>query len=227
MIGVEKARENAVQQALKYVEDGYVVGVGSGSTVLIVIRRLAESGLRVEVIPASYQSYLEAVRLGLEITSLDLHPRPDIYLDSFDQVDLFGNMMKGGGGAHLREKVLSQASEYAVFIGDYSKRANNLDRPVSLEILPFALPHVLEMVRQLGGMPSLRESKGKNGPLISDNGNILADADFGTIHDPPTLENRLNKIPGILANGLFTKTADKILVGEDNGLVSVQTFLRR
>ena len=227
MTGVEKARENAVRQALRYVGDGSIVGLGSGSTVLLIIRMLAESGFRVRVIPASYQSYLEAVRHRLETTSLHAYPRPDIYLDSFDQVDRLGNMVKGGGGAHLREKILCQASEYTVFIGDYSKKADHLNKPIPLEILPFALPNVLERVRLLGGVPRIRESTGKNGPLISDNGNILADADFGTIQDPQELESRLSQIAGLLASGLFVKSADKIIIGEENGQVTTQTFIRK
>jgi len=223
----ETARLNAVREALREIHDGMVVGLGSGSTVTLMVEELARVGFRVKVIPASSQTLIEAVRHGLDVAYLEAYPCPDIYLDSFDQVDVAGNVIKGGGGAHLREKVLSYSSERVILVGDYGKRSEILSIPVPLEVNPFALPYVLARVSEMGGRPALRVSQGKNGPVVSDNGNYIVDVDFGEIRDPEKLETMLRKIPGLLENGLFIRAADVILIGEATGGVTAHTYNRR
>ncbi|MEM3031916.1 MAG: ribose-5-phosphate isomerase A, partial [Nitrososphaerota archaeon] len=153
---VEEARLKAVKEVLRLVWEGAVVGLGSGSTVKLIVAELSKLGMRFKVVPASSQTLLEAARHGLELAFPEAYPSPDIYLDSFDQVDNDGNLIKGGGGAHLREKVLSNASKFTVFVGDHRKRSRVLDKPVPLEVLPFALPYVLDRLRQMGGKPEPR-----------------------------------------------------------------------
>jgi ribose 5-phosphate isomerase A len=223
----EAARINAVREALKEIHDGQVVGLGSGSTVTLIVGELARLGLRIKVIPASSQTLIDAVNHKLDVACPESYPSPDVYLDSFDQVDSGGNVIKGGGGAHLREKVLSNSSKRVILVGDYGKRSEVLSRPVPLEVSPFALSYVLAKVAELGGRPTVRMSQGKNGPVVSDNGNYIVDADFGEVRDPERLERMLRNIPGLLENGLFIRPADMIIIGEITGEVSKFTYSRR
>jgi ribose 5-phosphate isomerase A len=214
-----EAKALAAKAAVRHVEDGMVVALGSGTTVSYVIKELALSKLNVKVLAASSQTYLEAVRAGLTHTTLDQNPEPDIYLDSFDQVDPGCNMLKGRGGAFLREKVLAAASRKRVFVGESSKFRQVLDGPVPLEVLPFALGYVLRRVSDIGGKAAVRMSQEKNGPTVTDNGNYVVDVDFGPITDPSNLDRELRSIPGVLENGLFTKMADKVIIAHHDGKV--------
>jgi len=171
----------------------------------------------VKVLTASSQTYLEAVSAGLTHTTLDQNPEPDIYLDSFDQVDPSCNMLKGRGGAFLREKVLAAASRKRVFVGESSKFRQVLDGPVPVEVLPFALGYVFRKISYMGGKPAVRMSQEKNGPTVTDNGNYVIDVDFGPVTDPLNLDRKLRSIPGILENGLFTKMADKVIIAHPDG----------
>ncbi|MDW8084281.1 MAG: ribose-5-phosphate isomerase RpiA [Candidatus Caldarchaeum sp.] len=211
------AKRRAAEQAVEYVEDGFVVGLGSGSTVSLIIEAIANSGMKVKLIPASWQSYYECVAAGLEVVSIDQSPHPDLYLDSFDQVTESGYMIKGGGGAMLREKVLAAASKLRIFVGDSNKLVEKLSRPVPLEIIPFAYRFVEGKINELGARLELRTSAAKNGPTISDNGHFIADADFGPIHDPVSVERNLRNIPGIVENGLFIGLADQIIIAYEDG----------
>jgi ribose 5-phosphate isomerase A len=128
-------------------------------------------------------------------------------------------MLKGRGGAFLREKVLAAASRKRVFVGESSKFRQVLDGPVPLEVLPFALGYVLRRVSDIGGKAAVRMSQEKNGPTVTDNGNYVVDVDFGPITDPSNLDRELRSIPGVLENGLFTKMADKVIIAHPDGKV--------
>ena len=212
-----EAKALAAKAAARHVVDGMVVALGSGTTVSLMVEELAQLKLNIKVLTASSQTYLEAVRAGLSITSLDQNPEPDIYLDSFDQVDPHCNMLKGRGGAFLREKVLAAASKKRVFAGENMKYSPVLDKPVPLEVLPFALGYILRRVEELGGRPNLRMSREKNGPTVTDNGNYVVEVDFGPIANPSNFEKKLRTIPGVLENGLFTEIADKVIIAYSDG----------
>ncbi|MEM1950070.1 MAG: ribose-5-phosphate isomerase RpiA [Candidatus Caldarchaeum sp.] len=212
-------RLEAAKAAAAYVEDGMVVGLGSGSTVSLMIIEIANSGKSVEVIPASSQTYLESAKAGLPITSLDRHPHPDLYIDSFDQVDSSRSMIKGGGAALMREKVLAAASRKRIFAGTYDKLSSKLDKPVPLEVLPFAVGYVVKVLKEDGAVPVLRTSTGKNGPVVTDNGNYILDVAFGVVEDPAGLNSGLRRIPGVLETGLFVDLADKVIIVQEKGVV--------
>ncbi|MCS6769607.1 MAG: ribose-5-phosphate isomerase RpiA [Candidatus Caldarchaeum sp.] len=212
-------KREAARAAAAYVEEGMVVGLGSGSTVSLMIAEIAGKAKNITVIPASSQTYLECVNAGLTLTTLDRHPQPDIYLDSFDQVDRARNMIKGGGAALMREKVLATASRKRIFAGTYSKVVDRLNRPVPLEVLPFALGYVVSLLREKQASPRLRDSDAKNGPTVTDNGNYILDVDFGEIEEPSVLEAWLRKVPGVLENGLFVGLADRVLIAYGGGFV--------
>lgn len=213
-------------EAALRVEDGMVVGLGTGSTTHQFIKslaeRLKEEELEVWGIPTSYQSYFLAVELGIPVTTLDEH-RPDLAVDGADEVDPYFNLIKGGGAAHTREKIVDYAARTFLVIVDESKLVEQLgDFPVPVEVLPGALNMVKEHLESMGGVPRLRMAHMKDGPVISDNNNFILDVQFENIPHPVLLEKELNNIPGVLENGIFTGVVDEVLVGYVNQVKSLK-----
>ncbi len=217
-----KGKLNCAKEAVKLVEDGMVLGIGSGSTVEIFLRELGKrikaEELEVFGIPTSYQSHIVAVENGIRVVDLLQFPEPDLCVDGADQIDSSLNCIKGGGGALTREKIVAFASKKLVIIVDESKLVKELCMPVPVEIIPFAYGFVYRRIESLGGMCRLREGSGKVGPIISDNGNFIADCDFGRIDDPKELEALLNSIPGVVENGIFVDIVDRVIVGTEDGV---------
>ncbi len=205
------------------VEDGMVVGLGTGSTANYAIQRIGErvrdEGISVVGVPTSYQSAFRARAAGIRVADLTDYPEIDLTIDGADQVDAAFNLIKGGGAAHTREKCVAEASERIYIVVDGSKLAERLSVPVPVEVVPYASALVSRRIRALGGDPVIREGVKKDGPVITDNGNFVIDCAFGTIGDPAGLAARLNTIPGVLTCGLFTEYQEKIsvLVGEAGG----------
>ncbi|MDM7935589.1 MAG: ribose-5-phosphate isomerase RpiA [Methanothrix sp.] len=197
----------AGESAAAQVEDGMVVGLGTGSTVAWTIRRLGErvreEGLEILGVATSLQAEALAVSEGIKLTSLSQHPEIDLAIDGADQVDRRLFAIKGGGAAHAREKVVSCSARRFLVVADGTKFVEILSRPVPVEVLPFACSLVERRLRQLGGAPAVRMGRMKDGPVITDNGNLVMDVDFGTIEDPPALSAGLDRIPGLVEHGLF------------------------
>lgn len=215
--GEEKRR--AGERAAELVEDGTVVGLGTGSTAAHAIRTLGrriEDGLEIRGIPTSYQSADLAREVGIELTALD-DALPDLAIDGADQVAGF-DLIKGGGAAHTREKLVDGAAERFVVVVDPSKEVEDLDGPVPIEVLPSARRPVAEALEELGGTPELRAAERKDGPVVTDNGNLVFDCAFGRIEEPAGLADDLASIPGVLEHGLFVGLADTILVGTEEGV---------
>ena len=218
---IEKAKKNAALEAVKHVKDGFIVGLGSGSTAAYAIEeigdRIKREGLRVLGVPTSYQSVMLAVRCGIPLTTLEEHPKLDLAIDGADQIDEKLNLIKGMGGALTREKIVASASEKLVIVADESKKVKVLgenNHPVPIEALPFAATLVMRKLEEIGGKPRLRERMEKVGPVVTDNGNLLIDVDFGLIKKPTDVENKLKKISGIVETGLFIEMADTVYVGK-------------
>lgn len=212
---------NAALEAVKHVRDGFVVGLGSGSTVAYAIReignRIKRERLRVLGVPTSYQAFVLSVQCGILTTTLEEHSTLDLTIDGADQIDSELNLIKGMGGALTREKIVASASKRLVIVADENKRVNFLGEnghPVPVEVVPFAVPLVMQKINEMGGKPTLREGSGKVGPVITDNGNMLVDANFGVIRNPAELENRLKMIPGVVETGLFVKMAHIAYIGK-------------
>ena len=226
-----KAREAAIREALKEVKDGIIIGYGSGTTVAqltpVLKKVIEESGFEIEFIPSSLQSKDLLVSHGLKLTTLEEYPEPDLVLDSFDQADHEGNVIKGGGGALLREKILAQAAKRVVLIGDYRKLKDRMDFPIPIEVLQYAYPHVKRVLESLNLKVEPRIGKGKMGPIITDNGNMLADVHAGRIEDPESLDERLRRVAGILETGIFPKLANLIVIGYPDGAVKRIEVSRR
>ncbi|KUG20595.1 MAG: ribose-5-phosphate isomerase RpiA [Methanomicrobiaceae archaeon] len=217
---MDNARLNEEKRIAGYhaagmVEEGGIVGLGTGSTVLFAMERLGAriaEGLSVAGIPTSYQAALRAREYGIPLASLDEHPKIDIAIDGADQVDPRFNLIKGRGAAHLREKIVADAADQLVIVVDRTKMADRLDAPVPIEVLPFACSPVLRRLTGMGGRPVLREAVKKDGPVITDNGNLVIDCSFGAIGDAAALEAAISAIPGVVGCGLFTAFGKKMKV---------------
>lgn len=217
---VEEAKRRAALAAVKHVEDGFVVGLGSGSTAASAIEalggRIRHEGLNVLGVPTSYQAFLLAVKYGITVTTLEEHPQISLTIDGADQIDPNLNLIKGMGAALAREKIVAFASKQNIIIADENKKAEFLgqnNHPVPVEVLPFAISFVKRKIREIGGKSVVREGKGKVGPVITDNGNVIMDSFFGKIGDPVALEPKLKMIPGVVETGLFIGSTDTVYVG--------------
>jgi ribose 5-phosphate isomerase A len=214
----EEEKRRAAVEASALVEDGQTLGLGTGSTANYMIeelgRRIREEGLRVKGVPTSKASAAQAEKQGVPLTSLDECPELDIDIDGADQVDQSLNLIKGMGGALTREKVVAAASRIFVVVIDAGKLTKRLGEAqvLPIEVVPFSLPTVQRRIIRLGGKPKLRTSI--NGqPFVSDNGNIILDADFGTITEAETLGASIKMIPGVVEHGLFIGMASAVYVG--------------
>jgi ribose 5-phosphate isomerase A len=202
-----EAKRAAGYHAAEMIDDGMVVGLGTGSTVYFTIERLAErvkDGLMITGIPTSFQTALRARESGIPLTTLDDNPVIDIAVDGADEVDPGLRLIKGRGAAHLREKCVAAAARHFVVVVDEQKVVKKLGTAaVPVEVLPFAVMPVLQELRGLECVPVIREAVRKDGPVITDNGNFIIDCRFANIKNPEQLETALALIPGIIESGLF------------------------
>ena len=212
----DQLKSKAAEAAVAQVKDGMIVGLGTGSTASFAVeaigRRVAE-GLRITAIPTSEQTGEHAHRLGVPLSSLAEHHQIDLTIDGADEVERGDlNLIKGGGGALLREKIVASASARLVIIVDETKLVNRLGHfPVPVEVVPFGWQATARRVANLGGNPSLRV--GADGKaFVTDGGHYVIDCAFGPIRAPAQLENDLNSIVGIVENGLFIGLASQVIV---------------
>ncbi|MCG1004396.1 MULTISPECIES: ribose-5-phosphate isomerase RpiA [Halobacterium] len=214
--GGEVAKQRAGEAAADDVEDGMVVGLGTGSTAAHAIRAIGERGLDVEGVATSYQSRQLAIDAGIPLTTLE-EASVDLAIDGADQVAGM-DLVKGGGAAHAREKYVDASADRFVVVADPSKEVDVLDFPIPVEVLPDARPVVAERVRELGGEPELRTAERKDGPVVTDNGNLVLDCEFGRVDDPEAVAAALSSLPGAVEHGLFVGVADAVYVGTDDGV---------
>ena len=215
------AKRLAGEAASNLVKNGMVVGLGTGSTVAWTIKRLGErvkeEGLDFYGVPTSFQAEDLAIASGIKLTTLNQHPQLDLAIDGADQVDANLFVIKGGGAAHTREKVVSCSARRFVIVADESKFVEKLSWPVPVEVLPFAAKLVERRLKDLGGKPVLRLGKMKDGPVITDNGNFVMDVDFGVIVDPKALEARISPVPGVVEHGIFDNL-DELYLARASGV---------
>src|SRR5271168_5043285 len=212
----EKEKEAAGRAAAKLVNHGEVVGLGTGSTAYFAVIALGErvkAGLKIIGIPTSIHTADLARSVGISLTTLDEHPEIDITIDGADEVDPKLNLIKGGGGALTREKVVAFASKKMVVVADAGKVVPVLGEfPLPVEIIAFARTVVEKKIVALGGSPKLRK-RPDGSPYVTDNGNPILDCSFGKIADAPALALALSNVPGIVEHGLFIGLASVALVG--------------
>lgn len=228
MSWVEGAKSKAVLKALSPIKSGWVIGVGSGSTMAYTVVELGRASkarkLQVSVVPTSHQIENLAISHGLSVRSLNEAVVIDYAIDGADQVQLPSlNLIKGGGAALLREKIIDSAARRLAIVVDETKLSKHLGgrQPVPLEVLPMAHRSVQIQVTKMGGRAKLRGGAGKVGPVITDNGNFILDADFGRIENAARLERRLKTVPGLIETGLFLNMVDVVYVGRQNGRVDL------
>lgn len=200
------AKKNAAEKAADLLRDGMTVGLGSGSTANYAIKNIGKKvreGLKIKTVATSIKSETLAKSVGIPVLDPQEVASVDIALDGADEVDKKGNLIKGGGGSLLREKIIAFASQRFYVMVDDSKLTETLQRALPVEIVPFAANLTLQHIRLLGGHPVLRQVNGKN--FISDNGNLVADCNFGEIADPAGLDIKLKLIPGVIDTGLFLR----------------------
>jgi len=223
---VDNAKRRAVLKALQPVKNGWTIGVGSGTTTayaLAEISRLAKAKrLELSIVPTSHQIEHLAIAHGLKIRTINEVLTVDYAIDGADQVEVPSlNLVKGGGGAMLREKIVDSAAKRLAIVVDERKLTKHLGekQSIPLEVLPLAYKSVQVKITNLGGRARLRESAGKVGPVVTDNGNFILDADFGPIASPAQLDHKLKTFPGVLETGLFLKMVDCVYVGRRDGTI--------
>ncbi|MFW5963251.1 MAG: ribose-5-phosphate isomerase RpiA [Natronomonas sp.] len=217
--GTDDAKRRAGESAADAVSDGAVVGLGTGSTAAYAIRELGrrvDSGLDVRGIPTSHGARRLAREVGIPLTTL-AEATPDVAIDGADQVSEF-ELIKGGGAAHAREKLVDSAAERFLVVVDETKLTEPLDAAVPVEVLPDAVPVVERELEALGGTPELRAAERKDGPVVTDNGNLVVDCAFGAIADAGALASDLSAVPGAVEHGLFVGLADEVHVGGDDAV---------
>ncbi len=217
----QKMKQEVGKAAADRVKSNSIVGLGTGSTTAFAIQYIGERLAKGEIsnvvgIPTSFQAEVLAKKYGIPLTTLDAVDRIDIAIDGADEVDPNKNLIKGGGAAHTREKVVDALAEVFIVVVDGGKLVDKLGSTFLLpvEVIPMAVAPVTRALEKLGGKPELRMGVKKAGPVVTDQGNLVIDVKFDRIEDPATLEKTINNIPGVLENGLFVGVADVVLVGE-------------
>jgi ribose 5-phosphate isomerase A len=207
-------KEAAARASLRFVRDGDVIGLGTGSTAAYAVRFLGEqvrAGLKIRGIPTSVHTKELATSLGIPLTTLDEFQQIDVDVDGADEFDPQLHLIKGGGGALLREKIIASASRQVVIIADSSKQVAVLGKfPLPVEVIPFAQSLVAKRITALGAIVKVRQDA-KGNPFVTDEGHHILDCSFGQIPDPPALARKLSDMPGVVEHGLFIDLATVVL----------------
>jgi len=219
---LEKAA--AARASLHFVQDGNMVGLGTGSTAAHAVRLLGErvqAGLKIRGIPTSVHTNELAASVGIPLATLDEFQQIDVTIDGADEFDPQLHLIKGGGGALLREKIIASASQQVVIIADSSKQVAVLGKfPLPVEVVPFAQRLVAKRIAALGATVKMRQDT-KGNPFVSDEGHHILDCSFGKIPDPPALARTLSDMPGVVEHGLFIDLATVVLVAKGENVTEL------
>jgi len=207
----------AAEEAVKYVKNGMTLGLGSGSTVNWFLRKLSvrvKEGLEIQGIPSSKKTEKLAKELGIPLIDFSGTTHIDLAIDGADEIDSSLNLIKGGGGSLVREKVVDACADELIIIADASKMVSQLGTfPLPIEVLPFGFEVTVENIKKLGGTSNLRRKDDQI--FVSDNGNYIIDCSFGPINDAVTLHEKLIQMVGVIDTGIFAGMADKVIVARN------------
>lgn len=209
-------KQVAAREAVKFIKNNDIVGLGTGSTAyfaIIEIAELVKKGLKIKGVPTSEHTAALAASLGIELLDMNEVSAIDVTIDGADEFDETLNLIKGGGGALFREKIVASLTKKEVIIADAAKKVEKLGGfKVPVEVVPLALNYVLQELKKLNGLGTVRLKD--NTPFITDNHNYIVDTDFGLIENAAFLSKNLNQIDGVLAHGLFVNLASVVIMGK-------------
>lgn len=227
MTAIEELKRQAAERAVQYIQSGMVVGLGTGSTAVFAVRRigalLAAGQLqRVVGIPTAEVTAREAERLGIPLGTLDDHPTVDVTIDGADEIDPHLNLIKGLGGALLREKIVAAASRRFIVVADESKRVEQLGTraPVPVEVVPFAKRPVAAYMASLGARVVERRTQGET--FITDEGNLILDCHFAGLPNPQEMAQLIRAQPGVVEHGMFLGMATEAIVAGKRGIIVLE-----
>jgi ribose 5-phosphate isomerase A len=223
-LGKKLAAEKAV---VENVREGMILAIGSGSTVVYAVKKIAElneeKDLNLKCISTSFQSYQLIIENGLILASLEQYPEIDLDIDGADEIDKDLNLIKGGGGCLVQEKIVAHNSKKLVIVADFRKNSKNLGEKwksgIPIEVVPIAYFPVMKELEKMGGHSVLRMAQAKAGPLVTDNGNFIIDSDFGILKNPSELHEKIIHIPGVVDTGLFINMTSIAYIGNEDGSV--------
>jgi len=221
----EELKKLAGEKAVEQVDENMVVGLGTGSTIEYSLKKLGQlvrDGLKIKGIPTSVHTQRIAKDFKIPLTTLEENPVIDLTIDGADEVDGNFNLIKGGGGALTREKIIAYNSKKVIIVIDDSKvvKALGIDFPLPVEVLRFGWTSTKKSLEKFGCNVELRKIMGDE-PFITDNSNYILDCDFERIENPSQLEVEINNIPGVVDNGLFVGLVDEVIVGGKQGIMSL------
>ena len=212
--------------ALKNVKDGYVIGLGSGRAATTLVKSLSKyiktKKILIKCVPTSMQIKIIAEKGGLQLIEPDQIDKIDLVFDGADQIDKNKFLIKGGGGALLKENILISAAKKVIIMADSTKFVKNFNRTVPIEVQPLARQIVWKKIEKLGGKPELR-TLDRGYPFFTENSNIILDCGFGVIKNPKILQQKLLNIPGVIEVGIFTRKPDIIYKAKANGKFEILT----
>eukprot|EP00079_Xenopus_tropicalis_P031714 XP_017945485.1 PREDICTED: ribose-5-phosphate isomerase [Xenopus tropicalis] len=214
-----------------HVKNNQALGIGSGSTIVHAVNRLAErvkqENLNVVCVPTSFQARQLILQNGLVLSDLDRHPELDVAIDGADEVDSELNLIKGGGGCLAQEKIVAGCAKSFIVIADYRKDSKNFGeqwkKGVPIEVIPMAyVPVIKALQSRFGGVAELRMAVSKAGPVVTDNGNFLLDWKFDKVHEWKAVNTEIKMIPGVVDTGLFINMAERVYFGMEDGTVKIR-----
>ena len=214
-------KQRAAAAAAELITDGMILGLGTGTTASYLVQILGErvrQGMRIQGVPTSEVTRQLALAEGVPLTTLEEQPVLDLCLDGADEVDPELNLIKGGGGALLREKIVASAARERIIMVDVCKCVDCLGAfPVAVEVIPFGWEVTRRQLEQFGGVPNLRQREGK--PFVTDQGHYIIDCALSQIEDAPRLNHQLNQLPGVVENGLFVDMTERLIIGSPDGVI--------
>lgn len=219
MDAITKAKKAAGEKAAALVQPGMLVGLGTGSTAYWAIEKIGQmvkEGLNIQAVATSIASEKQALALGIPITSFSEIQQLDLDIDGADEISEEGQLIKGGGGSLLREKIVALASRHRVIVGDERKYVKTLGKfPLPIEVVPFGWELVFKSLQALQGHPTLRTKDDQ--PYITDNSNYIIDCSFGVIREPELLHQQLKALTGVVETGLFLNLKPTVIIAYENG----------